>query len=210
MSADQPSQTDPAASRALDLLRSSTTATLICDSIPTTVEYLLDPAGGGLILCADHSMLDAEDCVLAVPEDRFDCPLRVSLSLSQEPEGTSTDRYFAYHLSQNRPIWTRGTIEFAKIDSGEVIDGRALMQPCVLRDEIPRLCRLLNNDQHALGELCLLLTKARVEDPVAVGVDDRGCDVRCAFGVLRVPWPSPVTEAETCEHVIAALIGGVV
>jgi len=208
MTPEHQSHSDPAA-RAIGLLRSSTTGTLICDSLPTPVEYLLDPAGRGLILCAQHAMLDAEDCVLAVPEDRFDCPMRVSLNLSEEPEGIITDRYFAYHLSQNRPLWARGSIGFAKLDSGEVVDGSLLMEPNPLSANIPRLCRLLNSDPHALGEVCLLLTHARISSPVAVGVDDLGCDVRGEFGVLRVPWPSPVHDADTCEQVIAALIGGV-
>ena len=54
------------------------------------------------------------------------------------------------------------------------------------------------------------MTGARIESPVAVGVDEEGCDIRAGFGVVRMNWPAPVRDARQCELVIASLIGGVV
>jgi len=147
--------------------------------------------------------------VLVVPEDRFDAPIRVTLSLHEEPESDASDRFLAYHQRQEHPRWARGRIAFTKLDSGGVADGEALMRPNPLLDAIPRLCKRLNNDQGALRELCRLLDKVEIEHPVAVGVDEEGCDVRAEFGVVRVQWPAPVADADACEEVIATLFGGV-
>lgn len=194
--------------RARSLLRSHTTGTLLCDGTPTPVRYIVDPSSGGLVLCVEQDMLGADDCVLAVPEDSFSCPMRVNISVEEMAESISSDRYIAYHLRQDRPVWARGTISFAKIDSGGVADGEALMTPNPLLDAIPQLCKRLNADRKALREVCRLLTKADIENPIAVGVDEEGSDIRAEFGVVRMSWPGPVEDADECERVIASLIGG--
>lgn len=195
--------------RARSLLRSHTTGTLLCDGTPTPVSYIIDPASGELVLCVDHDMLGADDCVLAIPEDSFSCPIRVNLAMEEMPESISSDRYMAYHMRQDRPVWARGTIAFAKIDSGGVADGEALMIPNPLHEAIPHLCKRLNTDRKALREVCKLLTKAEIDNPIAVGVDEEGSDLRAEFGVIRMNWPGSVEDADQCERVIASLIGGV-
>jgi hypothetical protein len=198
-----------AVDQARTLLRAHTTATMLCDGSPTPVAYIIDPGTGSLVLCAEHTMFGADDCVLAVPEDRFDCPMRVTVSLAEMPESMSTDRYLAYHARQDRPVWARGEIGFAKVHAGGVADGEALMTPNPLVEAIPHLCKRLNSDDNALREVCRLLTGVGIEHPVAVGVDEQGCDVRAEFGVVRMNWPGPVDDADMCERVIASLIGGV-
>lgn len=196
--------------RARSLIRSHTGGTLLCDGTPTPASYIIDPSSGELVLCVEHEMLGADDCVLAIPEDSFTCPIRVTLAIEEMPESIASDRYLAYHLRQDRPLWARGRIAFAKIDSGGVADGEALMTPNPLNDAIPHLCKRLNADQFALREVCKLMTGARIDEPVAVGVDDEGSDIRADFGVVRMNWPSPVMDADECELVIASLIGGAV
>ncbi len=200
--------TDKTLARARTLLRSHSVGTLLCDGTPTPVRYIIDPERGSLVMCGSHEMLDADDCVLAVPEDRFDCPMRVTLMLSVMPESIASDRFLAYHQRQERPVWLRADIGFAKIDSGGVVDGEALMRPNPLCDAIGRLCKRLNSDQGALREVCRLLTSVSIEHPVAVGVDDEGFDIRAEFGVVRVPWPGPVHDEGECARVIDSLIGG--
>ncbi|HCT46489.1 MAG: hypothetical protein CMJ35_03880 [Phycisphaerae bacterium] len=195
--------------RARTLLRSHTTGTLLCDGTPYEALYIIDPSDGALVVSAESEMFEADDCVLVIPEDRFNAPIRVTLSLKEEPESGSTDRYLAYHQRQQRPRWARGKIAFAKVDSGGVADGDALMVPNPLNASISSLCKRLNNDPKALREVCLLLSKVKIEQPVAVGVDEEGCDVRAEFGVVRVQWPAPVPDANACEEVIASLLGGV-
>ncbi|MHA7814143.1 MAG: hypothetical protein ACX94C_12240 [Phycisphaerales bacterium] len=194
--------------RARSLLRAHTKATMLCDGTPYQVAYIIDPGSGSLVLCTEREMNGADDCVLAIPEDTFSCPMRVNITIEDMAEGHESDRYMAYHMRQDRPNWSRGVISFAKIDSGGVADGEALMKPNPLLDAIPHLCKRLNADPKALRELGRLLTKVEIENPVAVGVDEEGCDIRAEFGVVRMNWPSPVTDADECELVIASLVGG--
>lgn len=196
--------------RARMLLRSHTTGTLLCDGTPTPVLYIIDPRNGELVLCVDFEMLQADDVVLVIPEDRFDAPMRVTMMLDEEPESHASDRYLAYHSHQDRARWARGTIGFAKIDLGGVVDGETLMQPNPLLDSIGMLCKRLNSDAKALREVCKLLAHVTIEHPTAVGIDDEGFDVRAEFGVVRVQWPAPVDSEQTCEQVIASLFGGVI
>ena len=198
-----------AINRATRLLRGHTTGTLVADTLPHEIRYIVDPTTGSLVLTAEESMLDAQDVVLVLPEDRFDAPIRVSLDLSTNIDEEPCDRFLAYHLHQPSSIWARGAINFAKLESGEVISDEQLQTPNGLADELPSLCKKLNNDRKALASICSLLTKATIEEPTAVGVDPIGFDVRGRYGVLRVEFPSPVKDAGEAEDVLAALLGGV-
>jgi len=191
------------------LLRGHTTGTLLADSTPYDVRYIVDPVTGSLVLTADEAMFDADDVVLVLPEDRFDAPIRVSLDLSTNIDEEPCDRFLAYHLHQPSSIWTRGLINFAKLESGEVVSDEQLQIPNGIVKQLPSLCKKLNSDRKALAEICNLLTRASIEEPTAVGVDPIGFDVRGRYGVLRVEFPSPVKNATEAEDVLAALIGGV-
>ena len=205
MDADQQHAID----RAIRLLRGHTTGTLLADSTPYDVRYIVDPVTGSLVLTADEAMFDADDVVLVLPEDRFDAPIRVSLDLSTNIDEEPCDRFLAYHLHQPSSIWTRGLINFAKLESGEVVSDEQLQIPNGIVKQLPSLCKKLNSDRKALAEICNLLTRASIEEPTAVGVDPIGFDVRGRFGVLRVEFPSPVKDADEAEDVLAALLGGV-
>ena len=195
--------------RAKRLLYGHTTGTLMIDSTPNDIEYIVDPRTGSLVLTAQEDMLNGDDVVLVVPEDRFDSPLRLSLELSTEIDEEPCDRFIAYHLHQPRPIWICGRIHFAKLDSGSVVSDDELEVPNPLVDALPGLCKKLNADRKALHDVCLLLTRADIKEPVAVGVDPIGFDVRSRFGVVRVEFPGVVENAMQAEDVIAALLGGV-
>ena len=196
--------------RATRLLKGHTQGTLLADSAPyDSVRYIVDPRTGSLVLTVEEATLDSEDVVLVIPEDRFDAPMRVSLDLSTAIDEEPCDRFLAYHLHQPCSIWARGKINFAKLESGEVVGTDELETPNPLIDALAGLCKKLNSDRKALGEVCKLLTKAKVDEPLAVGIDPIGMDVRTKFGVLRVEFPSPVEDATQAEDVIAALYGGV-
>ena len=199
-----------ATDRATRLLKGHTQATLLADSTPyDSVCYIVEPRTGSLVLSVEEAILDADDVVLVIPEDRFDAPMRVSLDLSTNIEEEACDRFLAYHLHQPSSIWALGRINFAKLESGEVVGTDELEIPNPLIDALAGLCKKLNTDRKALGEVCKLLTKAKVDEPLAVGIDPIGMDVRTKFGVLRVEFPSPVEDATQAEDVIAALYGGV-
>jgi hypothetical protein len=195
--------------RAGTLLRGHTAGTLIVDAVPFDIKYIIDPRLGSLVLAVTIDMLASDDVVLVIPEDRFDAPIRAGLELASEIEEEACDRFVAYHLDRPYPVWARGRINFVKLDSGAVIDQSEIERPNPLVDALPGLCKRLNADRQSLGDVCTLLTHASIDDPVAVGVDPFGFDVRCRFGVLRVEFPSPVHDARQAEEVIAALYGGV-
>lgn len=196
--------------RASRLLRGHTSGTLLVDSTPyEEMLYIIDPRSGSLVLSVDHELLDGTDTVLVIPQDTFEAPLRVSLELLQQIDEEPCDRFMAYHTRQPGAVYVHGKINFAKIDSGEVISQGELETPNPLINELSGLCKKLNSDRKALREVCKLLTRIDIEDPIAVGVDHLGFDVRARFGVVRVELPSRVETGTQAEDVIAALIGGV-
>lgn len=195
--------------RAKRLLCGHTTGTLLVDEHPYDMLYIVNPYSGSLILTLEEEMLEGDDVVLVVPEDRFDAPMRLSIELSTQVNEEPCDRFIAYHMNQPNPIWASGQINFAKLDCGSVVGDDDLHVPNPLIDSLPSLCKKLNGDRQALHDVCLLLTKAQIQDPIAVGVDPIGFDVRSRFGILRVEFPCPVKDAMQAEDVIAALFGGV-
>jgi len=198
---------------ALRLLRGHCVGTLLVDGRPYTTKMMIDPRTGTFVLCTQHDMLLADDILLVLPEDRFDAPIHVGLELSNEIEEEACDRFLAYHLEQPNPIWTTGRINFVKIrdgiGKGSVLDQAEIEIPNSLVRELPSLCKKLNSDPHALKLICKLLAKVDVDEPVTVGVDPIGFDVRSRFGVVRVEFPSQVQDAMQAEQVIATLVGGV-
>ena len=151
---------------------------------------MIDPHTGSLVLTIEEDMLEGEDVVFVLPEDTFDAPIRISLDLTTSIDEEACDRFLAYHLHQPRSVWVHGKINFAKLESGEVISQEELEIPNGLMREHSGLCRKLNNDRKALRMVCRLLAKADIEEPTAVGIDLIGFDVRGSFGVVRVEFPS--------------------
>ena len=198
---------------ALRLLRSHYQGDLLVDGVPHAIKLMLDPRTGSFVMSVELEMLEAEDVVLVLPEDRFDAPIHAGIELGQEIEEEACDRFLAYHLHQPSPIWASGRINFVKIrdgiGKGMVFDQAEIEVPNALINELPGLCKKLNSDPKALGLICKLLAKVEIIEPMAVGVDPMGFDVRGKFGVVRVEFPSKVADGHQGEDVIAALIGGV-
>jgi len=44
--------------------------------------------------------------------------------------------------------------------------------------------------------MCFAKTKVEVEEPVVVGVDSLGLDVRATFGIVRVPFDTPMQSSD--------------
>ena len=198
-----------AVARADRLLRGHTQGTLLLDARPYDVLYMTDPRTGALVLSIEETMLESEDVVLVIPEDRYDAPMRMGLDLTTAIEEEACDRFMAYHLCQPSPIWAHGQINFAKLESGDVVSQEEIQCPNALIGELAGLCKKLNSDRKALAMVCKLLAKTDIVEPTAVGIDPIGFDVRGQFGVVRVEFPSPVENARQAEDVLAALFGSV-
>ena len=103
--------------------------------------------------------------------------------------------------------WATGELIAARFD-GAVIDGPALVRVNPLAGDEPRLCREINTGRRAeLAALCRSID-AEVADPLVVGVDPLGFDVRRRFDVVRIPVPEPMTAPDDVRRAFDQLVGG--
>ena len=208
---DHASNPDAAdARRALRLLRAHTAGTLLADGVPMPTRFVLDRRTGELILVIEPDLADAAEFVFALPDDSFDAAARLAIDIALTPErdDAGTDRHRAYHLDVQRGRWATGRIAFAKLATGGVVDGGELMRPNPLADAEPALCRALNADRDRLRDATELITGVRIADPVGVGVDPDGFDVRASAGVVRVAFPAACDGPDEAARVLDVLLTG--
>jgi hypothetical protein len=190
----------PCPRAALEHLRSNREGVLLADGLAHQIRFVIDGATARIVFPTHPHCLAASEMVLFVPqEDPPDEPeLQLLLAscelnpLHDEP----CDRWKAYHGDPYVAHWAACDIESARF-CGEVIDESILCRPNPLHRAEPRLCKLLNRDPNRLIELCERRCGAAPRDPVAVGVDSSGVDIRARFGIMRVPLErEAATEAD--------------
>lgn len=201
-----PDSTEPA-STLLRTLRSHREGVLLISGTATRVRFVLDGATGAVVMPLPATLLlapgpEAEDPVLMVAEES-EGSLQLLVRLSElGPEREDVfDRWRAYHGSPRFTRWASLAIESGKM-GGEVADGAELMRPNPLLAVEPALCKRLNADRAALAAACRKRAGLAPAEPVAVGVDPGGVDVRARFGIVRVEFES---EARTPEAAAAAV-----
>jgi len=192
--------------RARRLVRSHHEATLLCDGVAHETRCLIDPGSGDLIVTVQEDALDADDASLAMPRDSFDTPVRLSVELLGDTSEEQRDRFVAYHLPSVAPRYALACVSFAKLDSGEVLERDQLALSNPLSHAVGALCRVLNEDRSRLSALCAALSGTEISDPLAVGVDDTGIDIRATHGIVRLELPAAVVDAEEARRVLAALL----
>ena len=197
---------DSTLTRATHILRSAWTATLLYDGTAFDTKCMLDPKTGDFIVAIVDDALEASDITLASPRDSFDARVRIAVELSNAVSEEQRDRFTAYHLPATTPLLAIGTYEYAKLDSGEVVtpDQCPLINPLI--SVMGSLCRVLNSDRQRLSKLCNTLSGVKHEEPIAVGVDDSGIDIRASFGLVRLSLPEPISDPESALDVINALL----
>jgi len=200
---------DPNAStitRAMHLMRSAWSATLLFDQSPIETKCMIDPRTGDFLVAVAKDAFEADDIVLACPRDSLETQIRISIELSQDVTEEQSDRFTAYHLPSTTPLLAAGKLEYAKLDSGEVVtsDECTLINPLV--GSMGSLCRALNADRDALAGLCRFLSGVEHELPLAVGIDPAGIDIRASFGLVRLVFPVPVGDADEAMSSIEALL----
>ncbi len=165
------------------------------ERLPMRVAPLSD---GHLAAPVMVAMLTAADLVLELPDDGDD---DLHLMISLEPfdtrgeGGAWSDRWRAYHGQPEDVNWARLMIDAVKF-RGHYIDGTMLMRANPLAAEESALCRRVNAEFMAnLARYMAATTNRDAEAPVLVGVDPWGLDVRRRFEVVRVPAPSPWSDA---------------
>jgi len=167
---------------------------------------------GHLVAPVMVAMLQAFDTVLFLPDDNEDSlQLQVSLEELKEhgPAGHLCDRWQAYHGAPPDVRWALLSIDAAKFE-GLFVDGSALVRANPLAGEEARLCREFNGA--ASGDGAALLQQAcnaalpeRLENPVLVGVDEWGFDVRGTFRVHRIEAPQLLLCAEDARRALRGI-----
>ena len=189
------------------LIRSNLTATLLYDSTPFETRWMIDPRTGDGIVAIETDALSADDVTLACPKDTMDTPVRLCVALKTEVTEEQRDRFTAYHTPAIEPALAVATLNFVKVDSGEVFEPKDLALANPLVSSMGPLCKLLNQDRAKLTELCNTLLGTPIQDPTCVGVDDTGIDIRAHHRVLRLDLPAPVADADEATRVLQTMLG---
>lgn len=198
----------PDLDRAWAFLRGNSTADLRFDENMRSIRYVIDREGR-LIAPVMVAMLQAVDTVLFVP----DCSdgameLQVTLREFQErgKDAAASDRWRIYHGDPPDVRWAYLAIDAARFE-GLVLDGEPLPRPNPLADGEPRLCRTMNQERpDDLRRLCERFGKMPVEQPVMVGIDPMGLDVRARFDVLRIAATRPMNTPAEAQTILDSMI----
>ncbi len=160
------------------------------ERIPIKIAPLPD---GRFVASVMVAMQIAADTVLELPDDG-DADLHLMVSLEKfdertEPNGCA-DRWRTYHGDPPDVNWAWITIDAAKFQ-GYFIDGEVFHRPNTLEKGGSTISRMLN--QTKLDAIrAAIRTQFRIDaaDPVVVGVDPDGFDVRRQIDVLRLNAPA--------------------
>jgi hypothetical protein len=183
-------------------LRQHTTGVLAFgESVGDVVEpckFVLDPAFGEPVLPVAAEALRSAELMLYLPDDGLDNPecLQVHAAAQEvnpdrEP---ACDRWLAYHQRPTHARWARLRVESVKrLD--DVVDGDLVRLANPLAREEGKLCKQFNQQRGALARAAQRLAHISIDEPLLVGVDPWGCDVRHKFGVLRLEFAQPASIA---------------
>src|SRR5262245_20453476 len=189
---------DEIVDHAYSFLRGHSTGDLRFDEHLRPLKYVIGP-DGRLIAPVMVAMLQAVDVVLFVPELQDDAmEVQVTMQQFQErgDDGAAADRWRIYHGEPQDVHWAFLTIDAARFGTN-VIDGSALTRSNPLAQDEARLCRVMNQEHiDDLRGLCAHYGSMEVEQPVMVGIDPLGIDVRALFDVVRVPATQPMPNAD--------------
>ena len=192
--------------KAWAFLRGHTRADLRFDEHMRPVKYVIAPDGrpAAPVMVA---MLQAMDGVLFIPEYVDDAmELQVTILQFEErgADAAVADRWRIYHGEPDDVRWAYLKVDAARF-TGMVIDGDALEKPNTLATDEARICRELNQKTDLLRRLCEHYGTMRVEQPVMVGIDPLGIDLRARFDVVRVPSSRPMRNADEAISILTEM-----
>lgn len=197
---------DPNVEAAVDFVRGNCRADLRFDGHTEPLKYVVAP-DGRLIAPVMVAMLTAADTTLFVPDDREDAmELMVTLEQFQETgkNGALADRWRIYHGEPPDVRWAAMTVDAARFH-GLFIDGEAFLESNPLIGGEALLCREINAKHiDVLRALCETRGPMRIEQPVMVGVDPRGVDVRSVFDVVRARFERAAQSIDDARSMILA------
>ncbi len=181
---------DPNVESAFAFLRSNTRGDLRFDEHVQPIKYVISPEDGRLVAPVMVAMVRAVDTTLCVPADQ-DGAMELMVSMEEfddkaGPHAALADRWRIYHGEPEDVRWALMTVDAARFQ-GLFIDSEAFAVSNPVAAGESQLCREMNTKRvDALRKLCSACGGMSVENPVMVGVDPRGIDVRAAFDIVRV------------------------
>lgn len=194
---------------ALRSLRAAAQGHLLADADTVRpVRWVLDRRQGLLVFPIPRELETIAEAQLLIPEEH-DPRLAALLSIdtTNTPPPAAEIRHEVYHGPARESRWALATIEALRYH-GEAFDRDELSLIDPLADHEPALCRSLNAEPTHLAELCQTHAGARVPEPVAVGVDPDGIDVRARFGIVRIEFGSAASSLDQARDAIARLAAG--
>lgn len=200
---------DPMVRQALGFLRGHTTGDLRFDEHLRSIKYVVG-TDGRLAAPVMAAMLDSVDTSVFIPEYREENMLEVEVTLEpfQEEQrgGEIADRWRIYHGEPQDIYWAYLNIDAARY-AEYVIDGEALMIENTLAEDEPRICKHMNAEHTGdLRLLCHHFSHIEIEEPMMVGIDPLGVDVRGRFDVIRVKATEQLKSAEHAREVLRSMV----
>lgn len=190
-------------------LRSHHEGTLSADGQIEKTRFVIDGATGRVVLPVHPSTLEAAELVLFVPEEAPQEGPELQLLLLPEnldADSEPADRWKAYHGDPRQPRWLSCAIDSGKF-GGDVMESESLQLANPLLAAEPRLCKRLNSGKPALAALCERAAHVAVRDPLAVGADPTGLDIRARFGIVHIPFAAPAWSPDDASAAIDAMLG---
>ncbi|MGD9688694.1 MAG: hypothetical protein AB7K52_02965 [Phycisphaerales bacterium] len=166
---------------------------------------VIDPLTGHLVApfspAPDPRLLD--ELTLFIPDEGDDAAqVHASISWIDDPAFHAMgDRWMAYH-GVRPPGRLARLIPRGFRFRGRVYDVEQVDLRNVLASDEPRLVRTANADRARLARAAARAAAGDIVDPLCVGVDALGIDVRTRLGVQRVEFPR---EAPTTDRALLAL-----
>ena len=171
-------------------LRGHTTGEMMFEDHLRPVKYCIEPDEGRLVSPVMYAMLSTVDTTLFVPqcvEEAVEVQITIEPFEERGPHAAYCDRWRVYHGEPDDIYWAFLSVDAVRFH-GAIIDGEALMRPNPFASAEPRICKHMNGEhKDDMRLLCEHYAEIIVENPVMVGVDPLGIDVRGRFDVIRVP-----------------------
>ena len=181
---------DEAIDKTLDFLHGHLSGFIRFDGDRVAIKVIV-ANDGHLVAPVMESMLRSVETVLELPDDG-DESLQVMVTLERmDPEGEHAglcDRWRAYHGDPEDVRWARMQIDASRFREW-FVDGEALMVANPLAAEEMSLLKALNAQPRNFLKAFCTTSRLPCENPIAVGLDDAGIDVRRAHDVVRLPFP---------------------
>ncbi len=212
-----PPQASP--TRGTRLLRRHHEGALIFGERRADVRFIIEPAEGRLVLPIEPVALEAEHWVVIAP-DEADRRMEVLLEPREieRPEAEAcVDRWRAYFGEAPSKRWAschvlglRGWFDGrAGGEEPEVFDTEALAPASTLAACEGRLLKRINGQRERLRAVCrrgVGGASVDVAEPLCVGVDQFGLDVRARFGVVRVEFSNEARDEADATRMIESLL----